>query len=72
VPDFVTVSEAARRIGAGVSPKQISTLFYTRKLDDAAAPIIAGRRMIPVEYIDTIKTVLRDAGHLPAEVVNAA
>lgn len=56
---FINVSEAARRLGA--SPKDISTLFYTRQLRDDLCPVVAGRRMIPVEYVDSIAAALKRA-----------
>jgi hypothetical protein len=57
---FTTVSEAARRLGA--NPKDISTLFYTRQLRDDLCPIVAGRRMIPTDYVDVIAAALKRAG----------
>ncbi len=59
-PPHLNVSEAARRIGA--NPRDISDLFYKRELRDDIAPIIAGRRMIPADYLDTIRAALRRAG----------
>ena len=53
----LSVSQVARRIGA--KPKDISDLFYSRKLRDDICPILAGRRIIPESYIDTIIRVLR-------------
>jgi hypothetical protein len=43
--DYLSVSEAARRLGA--KPKDISDLFYRRALRDDLCPIVAGRRLIP-------------------------
>jgi hypothetical protein len=60
----LSVSEAARRIGA--RPKDISDLFYQRKLDDRRCPIVAGRRLIPTDYLPSIEAVLRDLGKLEA------
>ena len=60
-----TVSEVARQIGG--RPKDISDLFYLRKLDDARCPVVGGRRLIPEDYIPTIEQALRDAGRLPLE-----
>jgi hypothetical protein len=60
----------ARRIGA--RPKDISDLFYLRKLSDEQCPIVGGRRMIPEAYIPTIERALRDAGRLqPQEAARA-
>jgi hypothetical protein len=57
------VSEVARRIGA--RPKDISDLFYLRKLDDRQCPVVGGRRLIPEAYIPTIEQALREAGRPP-------
>lgn len=54
------VSEAARRIGA--HPKDISQLFYARKLRDDLCPIVGGRRLIPESYLDIICMALRRDG----------
>ena len=63
----LSVSQAARLI-PGAGPKDISDLFYLRRLDDERCPVVAGRRLIPAEYLDTIKVALRRAGKLPAVV----
>lgn len=55
---YLSVSEAARRLGA--RPKDISDLFYRRMLRDDLCPIVAGRRLIPVEYLPMVlQTLLR-------------
>ncbi len=51
------VSEVARRLG--VRPRDISDLFYQRRLDDARCPIVGGRRLIPADYISDIEAALR-------------
>ncbi len=56
----MTVSEAARKIGA--NPKDISDLFYRRLLRDDAAPIVGGRRLIPDDYLDIVRSALKQAG----------
>jgi hypothetical protein len=61
---YLIVSEAARRI-PGAKPKDISDLFYLRKLDDQRCPIVGGRRMIPPDYLPEIEAILRAAGRLP-------
>jgi hypothetical protein len=60
---LLIVSEAARRI-PGARPKDISDLFYLRKLDDARCPIVGGRRLIPHDYLPQIEAALRAAGRL--------
>ncbi len=62
--EFVTVSGAARRLG-NIPPRNISDLFYARKLDDGRCPIVGGRRLIPLDYLATVEAALRRAGHLP-------
>jgi hypothetical protein len=51
------VSEVARLLG--VPPREISDLFYQRRLDDEICPVVGGRRLIPVEYIPVIRSVLQ-------------
>jgi hypothetical protein len=58
--EYVSVSEAARRLGA--RPKDISDLFYQRTLRDDLCPIVAGRRLIPDDYLDMIRLALKRAG----------
>jgi hypothetical protein len=54
------VSEVARR--PGVRPRDISDLFYQRKLSDECCPVIGGRRIIPPDYVPTIAEALRKEG----------
>ena len=54
---YLSVSEAARRLKA--RPKDISDLFYRRRLRDDLCPIVAGRRLIPEDYLDRIAQVLK-------------
>jgi hypothetical protein len=58
---YLIVSEVARRI-PGARPKDISDLFYQRKLDDQQCPIIGGRRLIPMDYVPVIEATLRRLG----------
>ncbi|MGE5610362.1 MAG: hypothetical protein ACM359_14000 [Bacillota bacterium] len=53
---YLSVSEAARSLGA--KPQDISALFYKRELRDDLCPIVAGRRLIPEEYLDMIRMAL--------------
>jgi hypothetical protein len=57
--DYLCVSDAARRLGA--KPKDISDLFYRRTLRDDLCPIVAGRRLIPENYLDIIAQALKRA-----------
>jgi hypothetical protein len=61
---FLTASGAAELI-PGARPKDISDLFYQRKLDTSRCPVIAGRRLIPVDLVGEIERALREAGRLP-------
>ena len=61
--EHISVSDAARQLG--VSPRVISDLFYHRKLRDDLCPVIANRRIIPADYIDVIRMVLKRDGKLP-------
>jgi hypothetical protein len=65
VQNHFSVSEAGRRYG--VAPRILSDLFYARKLDDRHCPIVAGRRLIPADYLPVIEAVLRKAGLLNRE-----
>lgn len=58
----LTVSAVARQYG--VAPRQISDLFYRRKLSDFVCPVVDGRRMIPPEYVPTVERVMREVGIL--------
>lgn len=60
----LSVSEAARRLRA--RPRDISDLFYRRRLRDDLCPIVAGRRLIPQEYMEIIALELRRSG-LPCD-----
>jgi hypothetical protein len=59
---FLTVSEVARKLAT--RPRDVSDLFYARKLDDSKCPVVGGRRLIPESYLPAIKAALREAGRL--------
>lgn len=63
--NLLSVSEVARLLGA--KPKDISDLFYSRELRDDIAPIVAGRRLIPESYIETIRAALQRSNRQVAE-----
>jgi len=65
----LSVSEAARRLGA--RPRDISDLFYKRRLSDDSCPIVGGRRLIPERLLDAIAIELRRAGK-PAPPIDCA
>ena len=56
--NHLSISAIARQYG--IPPRRISDLFYARKLDDRICPIVDGRRAIPIEYLPTVETVLRE------------
>jgi hypothetical protein len=64
--DHLTASGIAREIenqlGWEVSPRDITQLFYNRDIPDDQAPIVSGRRMIPVSLIADIANALRSRG----------
>lgn len=56
----VSVGDVARTLR--VRPSQITQLFYERRLSDDHCPIVAGRRLIPPDYISIIAMELRRKG----------
>lgn len=61
-----SVSEVARIVGC--RPRDISDAFYARVLDEARIFIVAGRRAIPQEYIQEIRTKLTALGKVQEPV----
>jgi hypothetical protein len=57
------ISEVARMF-PGIRPRDISDLFYQRRLDDSRCPVVGGRRLIPESYLPEIETALRAARRL--------
>lgn len=57
---YPSVGDVARRLG--VRPAVITMMFYRRELSDEHCPIVAGRRLIPPDYVDVIAMVLRRKG----------
>lgn len=62
----LSVSQAARRLKA--RPRDISDLFYRRRLRDDLCPIIGGCRLIPEDYLGMIAAELRRSGRPVAPV----
>jgi len=56
----LSVSEAARRLGA--RPRDISDLFYRRRLRDDLCPIVGGHRLIPEDCLEVIEAALLRSG----------
>jgi hypothetical protein len=61
--EFLSVGQAAARI-PGATPQAITNAFYGGLLRADLCPLIAGRRAIPVSYVEIIEMVLRRAGKL--------
>ena len=62
---YFSVGQVAEKFR--ISPRIISTLFYTGKFRGDLCPVIAGRRMIPGFYLDDMERILRREGFLPLE-----
>ena len=62
----LAVGDVARKLG--VRPSRITQLFYERRLSDDYCPIVAGRRLIPPDYISIIAMELRRKGIEVADV----
>jgi len=62
---YLSVGQAAERFK--VSPRILTEFFYQRRFRDDLCPVIAGRRLIPVDYLPEIERVLRREGKLPME-----
>jgi hypothetical protein len=76
--DPLSVSDAARELSDArnkVKPRDISDLFYRRVLNDEYCRIVAGRRLIPRDYLSIIRWALRKSGKPvapePQETANA-
>jgi hypothetical protein len=54
----LTVSEVARLLG--VRPRDVSDLFYQRRLSDDLCPVIGGRRLIPRTYVPAVEAALSE------------
>ena len=63
--DYLSVSEAARMLG--VAPKVLSDLLYQRVLSIEVCPLVAGRRLIPRDYLSTVREILRTRQSLPID-----
>lgn len=66
----ISISDLARELGC--RPRDISDAFYARLLDESQCPSVAGRRLIPREYVPTIKRVLTERGKLPKTECSAS
>lgn len=57
---FYTVGQVADLLK--VPPDKISYLFQRRRLDCEKCRVVSGRRMIPDDYLETIRRELRRMG----------
>ena len=66
-----SVGQVAARLG--VKPTLITNWFYTGILDSSRTQMVAGRRMIPDDYLPEIRATLIARGQLQAdtELTNA-
>ncbi|HZZ80909.1 MAG TPA: hypothetical protein VFE62_20575 [Gemmataceae bacterium] len=53
---FYSVGEVAHQLG--VEPRVLSDLFYLRKLSNERCRVFSGRRLIPADYVDEIRTIV--------------
>lgn len=56
----LSVGDVADQLG--VAPRRVTELFYTRRINPKRAPILAGRRLIPLELVSVIAIELRRKG----------
>lgn len=68
---LLSVGDCAREISTQykvqLHPKVISDAFYAGQVDSSTCPIVAGRRMVPREFLPNLVAALRRAGKLKAE-----
>ena len=63
--NYLTVSDVVRELG--IRPRDVSDLFYQRRLDDAECPVIGGRRLIPSSYVPFIRATLQASREAPED-----
>jgi hypothetical protein len=63
---YTTVGDIARglsdQLGRDVRPADITNLYYRRILPDDHCPVVAGRRLIPLDMVPAIEAKLRERG----------
>ncbi len=52
-------AEVSRRLGRAVTPREVTALFYHKKVPDELGPIVGGRRLIRPEAVEMISDLLR-------------
>jgi hypothetical protein len=55
-------AQVGRRLGREVSPREITSLLYDRRVPEHLAPVVGGRRLIHPEAVELIVAVLRARG----------
>ncbi len=58
-------AEVSRRLGRPVTPREVTALFYHKKVPDELGPITGGRRVIRPEAVALITALLRGADPAP-------
>ncbi len=58
-------AEVSRRLGRPVTPREVTALFYARKVPEELGPIVGGRRVIKPEAVETIADLLRGVDPTP-------
>lgn len=53
MPKYFSVTELARKFDC--KPRDITELFYQRRVSDDKAPVIGGRRLIPESLVPEIE-----------------
>ena len=60
-------AEVSRRLGRPVTPREVTALFYSRKVPEELGPIVGGRRLIKPEAVEMISDLLRGVDPTPRE-----
>lgn len=53
-------AEVSRRLGRPVTPREVTALFYHKKVPDELGPITGGRRLIKPKAVEVIVELLRE------------
>lgn len=64
-----SITDAAAEIGC--RPRDISDGFYGRQLDESRVFRLAGRRVIPAEYLPEVRRVMLERGKVCRREVQA-
>jgi hypothetical protein len=62
---FLSVAEAAKI--AGCPRRAISDAIYRGHLDEGRCPVVAGRRLIPRDYLPDVIRILAERGVISQE-----